>query len=585
MSKPKVGAKEALTDIRAGMDDAALMKKYMLSAKGLHSLFKKLVDNGVLRQAEIEDRIVEPEGSLVIDFSTLSPVSTADKAPPIPVRFRTDETRLALVISDDVALADRLSRIAHLDGLFMQASAGGSCTPELLGEVSPDMILADIGLADSGYIDVIRNARIHDDGVPVILVSDTAHDQEAARGLAEGAYDLVDMSAPEFVVTRSLERALEHGELQRVKRDQSRIIEQAVKEQTHELLNAKDFLKGILDSSTLVSVVLTDLDQKVRFWNKGAENIMGYTSEEMIGTKITRLYPPDALTQGTIEDIRALVANKTGTVHTKMKQVAKDGRVVTVALSLSPMLDRAGGLEGILGMRLDVTEEVRQNREILRLVQKIKQAQDVAIITLVSLTEAREGGSGAKPARIQEYCRALCQGLATRDEHTEVLTQKYTEDLVRSAVLYDVGKVALPDEILLFPGVFGPKQWEIMKQHPLIAGRALQDAVKKLGTESFLTLGMEMAFYHHERWDGTGYPFGLKEEEIPLSARIVAVADVYDALTNDRLHRPGISHDQACAIIKDERGRQFDPLIADEFAEIHMEFRVIRCALTECELK
>jgi PAS domain S-box-containing protein len=582
MSKPKVEAREAVEDIRAGMDDAALMKKYKISAKGLHSLFRKLIDKGALQKEELEDRNLEPEGGLVIDFSSLSVEETIEhETPPVSVQLCTEELRLALVVSEDTDWVDLLGRQAQVDNLIIHTSADGSCTPELMREVSPHVVLADIEFSRTHFRDVISAAQNHDACLPVILVSAPGHANEAAQGLAEGAYDVVERAAQPYVLRRALERALEYSELQRIKRDQSRIIEQAVREQTHELAGTKDFLKGILDSSTFVSVVLTDVDQTVKFWNKGAESMLGYTADEMIGSPITRLYPPDALTQDTIEEIRALVANKSGTVHTKMKQVAKDGRVLTVSLSLTPMVDQTGNLQGILGMGLDVTEEVRQNREILRLVQRIKQAQDIAILTLVSLAEAREKGSGSKPVRIQEYCRVLSKGLAAKSDYGEVVTLRYTEDLVRSSILYDVGKVALPDEILLFPGVFGPEEWKIMKQHPLVAGRALQDAVKKLGTESFLTLAMEMAFYHHEHWDGTGYPFGLKEEEIPLSARIVALADVYDALTSTRPHRPAFSHDQACALIARERGKQFDPSLADEFAEVQMEFRVIRSAFTE----
>jgi PAS domain S-box-containing protein len=367
----------------------------------------------------------------------------------------------------------------------------------------------------------------------------------------------------------------------RFKRDQSRLMEQAVKEQTLEMVRTKHFLNGILDSSTLVSVVLTDTNQQVRFWNKGAENIFGYTAQEMLGNKITKLYPPDGLTKEMVEELRALVANKAGTIHAKMKQVAKDGRLLTISLALTPMIDGAGEFQGILGMGLDVTEEVQRNREVLKLLQKVKQTQDVTILTLVRLAEDREGESGSKLIRIQEYCRALADALAKKPDFEATLTKRYIDDLVRSAVLYDVGKVALSDSVLLCPGDLSPHEREEMRRHPLYGGKALQEAVKKLGPESFLTLGMEMAFYHHEHWDGSGYPFGLKDQEIPLSARIVAIADVYDALTSERRYRRAFSHEEAYTLMVDLKGKQFDPAVVDEFQALQVEFQMIRKVYAE----
>jgi putative two-component system response regulator len=130
--------------------------------------------------------------------------------------------------------------------------------------------------------------------------------------------------------------------------------------------------------------------------------------------------------------------------------------------------------------------------------------------------------------------------------------------------------------VLLCPGKFGPEEFAVMRRHPEIGGQALAEAVEKLGEESFLSIGSAIAYYHHERWDGTGYPFGLKGEEIPLAARIVALADVYDALTIRRRYKEAYAHEDACGIIAQGRGTHFDPAVVDAFREVQSSFREIR---------
>lgn len=347
-----------------------------------------------------------------------------------------------------------------------------------------------------------------------------------------------------------------------------------------EAIRTKDFLQGILDSSTLVSVVLTDLDQNVLFWNSGAQNIFGYTSEEMIGSKITKLYPPDSFSKEIVDQLRQMVQNKNAAVCGKMEQIAKNGQVLTISLALSPMVDPAGEVQGILGVGLDVTEEVRQQKQILQLLNEVKRTQDVAVFSLAKLAESRDEETGSHLIRIQKYCRALCDRLAYAGPYRDFATEQYSDDLIRSAVLHDIGKVGLPDSVLLSGETDNSKR-EIMKRHTLVGGKALEEAVHMLGNESFLSMGTEVAYHHHERWDGTGYPFGLKGQDIPLSARIVALADVYDALTSARRYKKAFSHEETRAMILQEKGMQFDPDLVDAFNNIESEFRSIKDSISD----
>jgi response regulator RpfG family c-di-GMP phosphodiesterase len=198
----------------------------------------------------------------------------------------------------------------------------------------------------------------------------------------------------------------------------------------------------------------------------------------------------------------------------------------------------------------------------------------VSIFALAKLTEIRDGETGLHLCRIQYYCRALCTLLAEKKEFRGRMYPNFIEDLTRSC--HDISKVATPDSILLSNDIFNEDQRTQMQDHVKFGGKALDDAVKELGEGGFLSMGPDAANFHYENWNGSRYPVGLKEEEIPLPARIVAVADVYDALTSRRRYRAPMSHEQACEIIMSEKGKKFDPKIVGAFLEIEADFRRVK---------
>ena len=163
-----------------------------------------------------------------------------------------------------------------------------------------------------------------------------------------------------------------------------------------------------------------------------------------------------------------------------------------------------------------------------------------------------------------------------KTKYSNQLYEDYILDLVQCSVLHDIGKLVIPDSILFHPGRFTENDFEIMKQHALFGGKALEEAAIEAGEgQSYLTVGCEVCYYHHEKWDGSGYPFGLKGEHIPLSARIVAVCDVYDALTTERRYKPAYTHEEASSFVEKESGRHFDPDIIQTFTEIKADFAKI----------
>jgi len=204
--------------------------------------------------------------------------------------------------------------------------------------------------------------------------------------------------------------------------------------------------------------------------------------------------------------------------------------------------------------------------------QEIALTRDLVFFTLARLAESRDPETGEHLDRIQGYTRILATALAAKNLDGYQLDRRTIETIVRSSLLHDIGKVGIPDSILLKPGRLTPDEFEIMKQHTEIGAEALEDACSKSACCEFLQTAAEIARYHHERFDGTGYPSGLSQTSIPLSARIVAVADVFDALTSERVYKNAMPPLEARELIETEAGIHFDPVIVSAFIESWDEF-------------
>lgn len=209
------------------------------------------------------------------------------------------------------------------------------------------------------------------------------------------------------------------------------------------------------------------------------------------------------------------------------------------------------------------------------LTVRLRKTRDVTLHSLAILAETRDNETGAHILRTQHYVRALADYLRQQPSHAALLDDERVELLYKSAPLHDIGKVGIPDAILLKPGKHTPEEFAIMKTHAMIGGEAIRRAEAELGEDSFLQLAREIADGHHEKWDGSGYPRGLSGEAIPLSARLMAVADVYDALISRRVYKPAFPHSKAREIILEGRGQHFDPAVVDAFIAIEDEFVTI----------
>jgi putative two-component system response regulator len=211
--------------------------------------------------------------------------------------------------------------------------------------------------------------------------------------------------------------------------------------------------------------------------------------------------------------------------------------------------------------------------EVAARMSEILLIQDVSIHALARLAETRDPETGNHIRRTQSYVRALATRLRPHPRFSSVLTNDYIDQLAKSAPLHDIGKVGIPDHILLKPGKLTPEEWEIMKTHARMGAEAIEqaerDAVKPV---AFLAIAKQIAHRHHEKWDGSGYPDGLVGDAIPIPARLMALADVFDALISRRVYKPPMPYEQAREIIVGDRGRHFDPDVVDAFLAVFDEF-------------
>jgi CHASE2 domain-containing sensor protein len=224
---------------------------------------------------------------------------------------------------------------------------------------------------------------------------------------------------------------------------------------------------------------------------------------------------------------------------------------------------------------LSLTKLWRAERHARQRTRELVLTQDAAIQSLAALGEARDTETGDHLMRTQHYASALARHLCRHPKFRAQLDEATLEALHKMVPLHDVGKIGIRDAILLKPGPLTAEEFEAMKQHTVIAHQIFREAEARLGSNSFLRIADQVAHSHHERWDGTGYPVGLRGEAIPLAGRIMAVVDVYDALISRRTYKPPRTHEEAVTTIVAGRGSHFDPDIVDAFVEIEAEFQRI----------
>ncbi len=224
------------------------------------------------------------------------------------------------------------------------------------------------------------------------------------------------------------------------------------------------------------------------------------------------------------------------------------------------------GADDFLSKPCDVEEIIIRLKVAERVVAL--ENKHLLVFSLAKLAESRDQDTGAHLERIRDYSRLIAAQLRTHPKYGAEITADFIRAIYLTSPLHDIGKVGIPDAILLKPGKLTKEEFEIMKTHTTIGRDTLDASLQADPNAQYLKLARDIAASHHERFDGSGYPQGLVGEDIPLAARIVAVADVYDALTTKRVYKDAFSHNKARQMIVEERGRHFDPIVVDAFLAV-----------------
>jgi len=342
-----------------------------------------------------------------------------------------------------------------------------------------------------------------------------------------------------------------------------------------------DNLKALilLGDNFELPIYITDIEGHFLFASKSFLSLTGYSN--LIELNSSRGLFKDSRKRK--EEIETIIR----------KGFVRNYPLVLTSLDGSEMeiMDNAVFQEGkITGIFFDITDYMKQKRElsealemqeflndqIFNTIRLLQKTQVSAIKALARLAEFRDQETGNHLQRICEYTHALASEVYRLNPYSFKISRGYQNDIYVSSMLHDIGKVGIPDSILLKPGKLTREEWDVMKKHTLWGWETLVQADREMGEQSFLTLAATIALNHHERYDGSGYPNGLRGEDIPLSARITAVADVYDALTTRRPYKEAWSHERATEELVKQRGLQFDAVLIDIYLSIEDRFHEIR---------
>lgn len=282
------------------------------------------------------------------------------------------------------------------------------------------------------------------------------------------------------------------------------------------------------------------------------------------------------------KQMHAKLSKKNIVKDLQFRVINTDGNISDVECSVT-CLKKEGNIIGFQMVMQNIAKQKKFEEKLIEFKKYTKNTKAITVLGLAKIAEYRDKHKGAHFERIREYVKIMATALVKMEKYKDYITKQYIDDIYLSSVLHDIGKIGIPDSILLKPGKLTPNEFNVVKQHPSLGGDALKAAETQVGGKSFLTIGKQISYHHHERWDGTGYPLGLMGEEIPLSARLVALADVYDALTSTKIYKDSYSHETAREKIISEKGKHFDPDIVDVFFSQEYAFIAVQKHRNESE--
>jgi len=530
-----------------------------------------------------------------------------------------EEPARLLIVDDEPLIRKILIKYLSDKNYIIDTAEDGSLALEKLQHSSFDLVLTDLRMPKMGGRELLKLMSERFPEIPKIVLTGYGTNEDIIIALKNGAYDFLTKPITDFtILDHSIQRAIER---KRLNDKNKKYVEQLT--QINEIISMLNSGKStedvfytlyiilkriipfnrlaltILDYENNITLKLVESDRKILL-NTGdtfsiTDTSLEIASEKKIALNITDLAeyflenPLSTTTQLLIDEGMAsylalpLIVNN---ITRGFLLFASDKKAAFTREHIT-FLESISGQIALSIQRGELLFEIEQHTKNLEHLVELRsrqiiKTQKTTIFALSKLAEARDMETGDHLDRIRSYSVFLAQ-LHKYIGNNQEITSRYLQDLYDSSILHDIGKVGIPDIILLKESFLNNAEFEIMKSHTTIGYEALRSATLELGSDSFLNMAMDITRYHHERWDGKGYPEGLIGEAIPFSARIVAITDVYDALTSRRPYKDAYSHEKAIMIMKEESSR-FDPQLFNIFMDNNHEFNNIRLRISTEEM-
>lgn len=519
-----------------------------------------------------------------------------------------------LVVDDEESIRTILSRYLALKGYKVLTASDGNRAIEVLQSQPVDLVLTDLIMPNVNGRELLQQmAQLYPE-IPKIVLSGYGTNEDMLVALKTGAYDFIQKPLTDFeILDKAVERAIESKLL---KEERNRYIQQLTY-----LYDIIGFLNKGVSFEHIFDIIANRMKKAIPFNHLAIAliNDAGLVETKLVSSDATPQIPAgfsfpledsslktvsETKKYFIIDDLEDYLSKHHSSERTKLLLQEGMHSSMVIPLVISNLLkgflifasDKknafnpehvhlAEAISGHIAFSLQRSELMHQldsyNKKLEQIVKmrthQLLKTQKATIFALSSLAELRDPETGYHLERIRGYCMLLAQ-IAKYSGATLEINNQFLRDLYDSSILHDIGKVGIPDNILLKPGKLTHEEFEIIKTHTTIGHNALQRASQEMGQDSFLSMAMDVTLYHHEAWDGSGYPHGLSGDAIPLSARIVTIADVYDALTTARPYKQAFDHAKAIAIMKEESHR-YDPKLfqlfldnADDFDEIRKKY-------------
>jgi PAS domain S-box-containing protein len=475
----------------------------------------------------------------------------------------------ALILDDEVFLGQVLSQNIMQRGSDAIAVSKVDDAIQELNSNSYDIVVSDVYMPDKSGEDLFNYCLENFPDLPIIFMTGNPDIEMAVDFLKKGGYDYI--SKP-FLIDdffKKIDNVLEKARQRKKEKHLLSDLKQLLNERVEELQIFRDAIESTDDG-----LVILDTEGIIVEVNPGFERMSGLEKRQILQKPLSVLQE-DLLPNLNFAEIRSIL-DVEDQWEEEMKGCRANGEAIISSSSFFSIKNEAGNIFAYAALIKDVSKLRRVENALIESLENTTLAQEAIIFGLAKLAEFRDRDTGFHLERIRGYSKVLAEELSKLPKFQKAINNKFIDALYRTAPLHDIGKVGIPDHILLKKGKLTEAEREIIKTHTTIGFQTLSSIRRQYGDMDFLNMGMEITYCHHERWDGKGYPRGLKGPDIPLSAKIVAIADVYDALTTTRVYKRAFSHEDSLQMMSHERGKHFAPVLFDVFYSLENQFDNIR---------